>query len=46
VLSELGDQAGILGGAYLAIEHRLAPAAVDDELERRIAGEQPLTAWT
>ena len=26
----------VLGGAYLAIEHRLHPQAVDDELERRI----------
>src|SRR4051812_40842876 len=45
VLSELGDRAGVLGGAYLAIEHRLAPDALDHELERRIAGGA-LSAWT
>ena len=43
--SQLGDRAGILGGAYLAIEHRLAPGALDAELERRIGSGAPLTAW-
>lgn len=45
VVSELGDRSGILGGAYLAIEHRLDPDAVDRELERRIAAGGALTAW-
>jgi hypothetical protein len=36
VASRLGDRAGILGGAYLAIEHRLRPERLDDELDRRI----------
>jgi hypothetical protein len=45
VRSDLGDRAGVLGGAYLAIEHRLLPEALDHELERRIAGGT-LTAWT
>ena len=45
VLSTLGDRAGILGGAYLAIEHRLAPDALDRELERRIEAGAPLAAW-
>jgi len=44
VTSQLGDRAGILGGAYLAIEHRLQPDTLDDELERRIGSGQ-LTAW-
>lgn len=44
VASQLGDRAGILGGAYLAIEHRLAPDALDAELERRI-GSGRLAAW-
>jgi predicted NBD/HSP70 family sugar kinase len=45
VASQLGDGAGILGGAYLAIEHRLAPDAVDRELERRIGAGAALSAW-
>lgn len=45
VASQLGDRAGILGGAYLAIEHRLAPDALDRELDRRIESGAPLTAW-
>jgi predicted NBD/HSP70 family sugar kinase len=45
VRSELGDRAGVLGGAYLAIEHRLLPEALDHELERRIAGGA-LSSWT
>ena len=45
VISELGNRAGILGGAYLAIEHRLQPDALDHELERRIAAGPPLHAW-
>ena len=45
VLSTLGNRAGILGGAYLAIEHRLAPEALDRELERRIDAGAPLAAW-
>src|SRR5919112_1636463 len=45
VLSTLGNRAGILGGAYLAIEHRLDPEAVDRELERRIDSGSPLAAW-
>ncbi len=46
VLSTLGNRAGILGGAYLAIEHRLAPDALDRELERRIDSGAPLAAWS
>ena len=45
VLSELGNRAGILGGAYLAIEHRLQPDALDRELERRIGAGASLGAW-
>lgn len=45
VASQLGDRAGVLGGAYLAIEHRLAPDALDAELERRIGSGTPLGAW-
>jgi predicted NBD/HSP70 family sugar kinase len=45
VLSTLGDRAGILGGAYLAIEHRLDPDALDRELERRIDAGGSLAAW-
>jgi predicted NBD/HSP70 family sugar kinase len=41
VVSRLGVRAGVLGAAYLAIEHRLAP----DALDRRLAGRAPLTAW-
>jgi predicted NBD/HSP70 family sugar kinase len=44
VLTQLGDRAGILGGAYLAIEHRLRPETLDQELERRISSGA-LTAW-
>lgn len=44
VTSQLGDRAGILGGAYLAIEHRLRPDALDDELDRRL-GSGELAAW-
>jgi predicted NBD/HSP70 family sugar kinase len=46
VSSQLGDRAGILGGAYLAIEHRLQPEALDDELEQRLGSGEPLSAWT
>jgi predicted NBD/HSP70 family sugar kinase len=45
VLSTLGNRAGILGGAYLAIEHRLQPEALDHELERRIDSGAALAAW-
>jgi predicted NBD/HSP70 family sugar kinase len=45
VVSDLGDRSGILGGAYLAIEHRLRPEAVDRELERRLGAGAPLSAW-
>jgi predicted NBD/HSP70 family sugar kinase len=45
VVSALGDRSGILGGAYLAIEHRLDPDAVDRELDRRIAAGAALNAW-
>jgi predicted NBD/HSP70 family sugar kinase len=45
VMSRLGNRAGILGGAYLAIEHRLQPAALDRELERRISSGAALDAW-
>jgi predicted NBD/HSP70 family sugar kinase len=44
VASQLGDRAGILGGAYLAIEHRLRPERLDGELERRIESGA-LAAW-
>ena len=44
VTSQLGDRAGILGGAYLAIEHRLQPDVLDDELGRRL-GSGELAAW-
>ena len=44
VNSQLGDRAGILGGAHLAIEHRLRPETLDHELERRIASGA-LGAW-
>ena len=44
VVSQLGDRAGTLGGAYLAIEHRLQPEALDQELARRV-GSGSLTAW-
>jgi predicted NBD/HSP70 family sugar kinase len=44
VASQLGDRAGILGGAYLAIEHRLRPERLDDELDRRIESGA-LAAW-
>ena len=46
VVSQLGDRAGILGGAYLAIEHRLRPHALDQELEHRIASGAPISAWS
>ena len=45
VSSQLGDRAGILGGAYLAIEHRLQPEALDRELEQRLEAGAPLAAW-
>lgn len=45
VVSDLGNRAGILGGAYLAIEHRLQPDALDRELTRRIGSGAPLNAW-
>jgi predicted NBD/HSP70 family sugar kinase len=45
VVSELGNRAGVLGGAYLAIEHRLEPDALDRELDRRIGAGGPLNAW-
>jgi hypothetical protein len=41
VVSELGNRAGILGGAYLANEHRLDPDALDRELEGRIGASGP-----
>jgi predicted NBD/HSP70 family sugar kinase len=44
VTSRLGDRAGILGGAYLAIEHRLRPEAFDVELDRRLESGA-LTDW-
>jgi predicted NBD/HSP70 family sugar kinase len=44
VTSRLGDRAGILGGAYLAIEHRLQPDVLDDELGRRL-GSGELAVW-
>src|SRR5262245_22467325 len=44
VVSDLGNRAGVLGGAYLAIEHRLQPEALDHELDLRI-GSGELTAW-
>ena len=44
VLSTLGNRAGILGGAYPAIEHRLDPDALDRELERRIDSGGSLAA--
>jgi predicted NBD/HSP70 family sugar kinase len=44
VVSQLGNRAGILGGAYLAIEHRLRPDALDRELERRLSSGA-LSAW-
>jgi predicted NBD/HSP70 family sugar kinase len=45
VVSQLGDRSGVLGGAYLAIEHRLEPDALDRELDRRLAAGAPLSAW-
>ena len=45
VLSELGNRAGILGGAYLAIEHRLQPDALDRQLDRRLGAGAALGAW-
>jgi predicted NBD/HSP70 family sugar kinase len=45
VVSDLGNRAGVLGGAYLAIEHRLDPEALDRELDLRIESGAPLTAW-
>jgi predicted NBD/HSP70 family sugar kinase len=45
VLSELGNRAGVLGGANLAIEHRLHPDAVDRELERRLSAGAALGSW-
>jgi predicted NBD/HSP70 family sugar kinase len=45
VVSTLGDRSGVLGGAYLAIEHRLAPDALDRELDRRLAAGAALDAW-
>jgi predicted NBD/HSP70 family sugar kinase len=45
VVSELGNQAGILGGAYLAIEHRLQPDALDRELDGRISTGGALDSW-
>jgi predicted NBD/HSP70 family sugar kinase len=44
VASQLGDRAGILGGANLAIEHRLAPGRLDAELDQRLASGA-LGAW-
>ena len=41
----LGNSSGLLGGAYLAIEHRLQPDAVDRELERRLGAGASLGAW-
>ena len=45
VVSELGNRAGILGGAYLAIEHRLQPDVVDGELDARLGSGGPLDSW-
>jgi predicted NBD/HSP70 family sugar kinase len=45
VPSELGERAGIIGGAYRAIEHRLDPNALDHELERRLTRGTSLQAW-
>jgi predicted NBD/HSP70 family sugar kinase len=44
VVSDLGNRAGVLGGAYLAIEHRLDPDALDHELDLRLSAGA-LTAW-
>jgi predicted NBD/HSP70 family sugar kinase len=44
--SQLRDRAGILGGAHLAIEHRLRPDALDRELEQRLEAGEPLSAWS
>jgi hypothetical protein len=44
VVSDLGNRAGVLGGAYLAIEHRLRPESLDHELDLRI-GAGAVTAW-
>jgi predicted NBD/HSP70 family sugar kinase len=46
VVTTLDNRAGILGGAYLAIEHRLQPDTLDHELERRLAFGTRLTAWS
>jgi predicted NBD/HSP70 family sugar kinase len=45
VLSHLGERAGVIGGAYRGIEHRLEPEALDRELERRLRRGGPLDAW-
>jgi predicted NBD/HSP70 family sugar kinase len=45
VVSQLGNRAGVLGGAFLAIEHRLQPDEFDRELERRLGSGAPLTSW-
>lgn len=44
-LSELGERSGVIGGAHRAIEHRLAPAAIDRELEARLSAPAPVAAW-
>ena len=41
----LGDRAGVVGGAYRALEHRLDPASLDDELDRRNVVGAPLDSW-
>jgi predicted NBD/HSP70 family sugar kinase len=46
VPSELRERAGVIGGAYRAIEHRLEPSALDSELERRLEGDAALDAWS
>jgi predicted NBD/HSP70 family sugar kinase len=39
--SELGERAGVIGGAHLIIEHVFAPEAVDRELEPRPNASPP-----
>jgi predicted NBD/HSP70 family sugar kinase len=39
--SELGERAGVIGGAHLVIEHVFAPDAVDRGLESKAAYRQP-----
>jgi predicted NBD/HSP70 family sugar kinase len=44
-LSELGERAGVIGGAYRGIEHRIGADEVDAELDRRLSSGQSLDAW-